>query len=98
MSHVDNLLKKGIAAAKAGQRAKARALLREVVRQRPNSVKGWLWLSASPEQGLCLCHRSRRWLGPAGSLPLFWSRLVLMSQPLPTSDKYLLSIPTCGKI
>jgi len=49
MSDVDNLLEEGIAAAKAGQRAKARVLLREVVRQRPNSAKGWLWLSASVE-------------------------------------------------
>ncbi len=29
---------------------------------------------------------------------LFWSRLVLVSQPLPTPDKCLLSIPTRGKM
>lgn len=49
MNHVDGLLREGIAAVKAGQRAKARALLQKVLRQRPNDVNVWLWLSGAVE-------------------------------------------------
>jgi len=49
MNDVDRLLKEGIAAVKSGQRTKARALLQEVVRQRPNDATAWLWLSGAVE-------------------------------------------------
>ena len=49
MSDLDNLLREGIAAVKSGQRPKARALLLEVVRLRPNDVTVWLWLSGAVE-------------------------------------------------
>lgn len=49
MSDVDTLLRQGIAAVKAGQRARARALLQRVLRQRPNDVNAWLWLSGAVE-------------------------------------------------
>jgi hypothetical protein len=49
MSDVENLLNEGITALKAGQRTKARALLQEVVRQRPDDVTAWLWLSGAVE-------------------------------------------------
>lgn len=49
MNVVDNLLREGITAVKAGQRAKARALLQRVLRERPNDVSTWLWLSGAVE-------------------------------------------------
>jgi len=49
MNDFDSLLREGIAAVKAGQRAKARASLQRVLRQRPNDVHAWLWLSGAVE-------------------------------------------------
>jgi hypothetical protein len=49
MSETNDLLREGIAAVKAGERAKGRALLREAVRICPTSVTAWLWLSAAVE-------------------------------------------------
>lgn len=49
MNDADNLLKEGIAAVKAGQRARARALLQRVLRQCPNDATTWLWLSGAVE-------------------------------------------------
>lgn len=47
MGETDALLKEGIAAIKAGHRAKARAVLPEVVRRRPNDLAAWLWMSSA---------------------------------------------------
>jgi len=47
MRDIDNLLKEGIAAVKAGQCTRARALLKEVLRQRPRDITAWLWLSGA---------------------------------------------------
>lgn len=41
------LLQQGIAALKAGQRAEACRLLKQVVRLNPSSEHGWLWLSSA---------------------------------------------------
>lgn len=49
MSDVDSLLKEGITSVKIGQRTRARALLQEVVKQRPDDVTAWLWLSGAVE-------------------------------------------------
>jgi len=49
MNDIDRLLKEGIAAVKSGQRTKARALLREVIRRRSNDANAWLWLSGAVE-------------------------------------------------
>jgi tetratricopeptide (TPR) repeat protein len=55
---VDELLREGIAAAKAGQRERARDLLMRVVEQDEENVVAWLWLSGvvdSPEdREVCL--------------------------------------------
>ncbi len=57
---VTQLLQAGIAAAKAGQRAPARALLRRVTELVPGNTLGWLWLSGlvdDPEERIaCLEH------------------------------------------
>ncbi len=44
-SDVQQMLEAGIAAARAGDRARARRLLAEVVRQEPGNEQGWLWLA-----------------------------------------------------
>ena len=49
----DDMLQAGIAAAKAGDLARANSLLAQVVRADPRSEEGWLWLGrsrTSPEQ------------------------------------------------
>jgi tetratricopeptide (TPR) repeat protein len=45
MSSTDTLLQQGIAAARAGQREEARALLMRVVQADERSEQGWLWLA-----------------------------------------------------
>lgn len=49
VNDVDNLLKEGAAAVKAGQSARARTLLQRVLRQRPSDASAWLWLSGAVE-------------------------------------------------
>jgi len=49
MSEIEDILKEGIAAVRAGQNAKGRALLREVIRHRPNDANVWLWMSGAVE-------------------------------------------------
>jgi hypothetical protein len=51
------LLIEGIEAAKAGDKAKARLLLTQVVRRNPDSVETWLWLSSifDTPQGRAFC-------------------------------------------
>jgi tetratricopeptide (TPR) repeat protein len=55
---VDALLGEGIAAAKSGQRERARDLLTRVVEQDESNVLGWLWLSgvvdSLEDQEICL--------------------------------------------
>jgi tetratricopeptide (TPR) repeat protein len=55
---VDHLLREGIAAAKSGQRERARDLLMRVVEQDEESVLAWLWLSgvvdSLDDQEICL--------------------------------------------
>ena len=55
---VEDLLKKGIAAARAGDNATARALLEQVVELDQHHEKGWLWLAAvvdsDEEKRVCL--------------------------------------------
>ncbi len=45
-SHSQELVEKGIAALKAGERAEARSLLAEAVQQNPGNERGWLYLAA----------------------------------------------------
>jgi DNA-directed RNA polymerase subunit RPC12/RpoP len=45
-SNVDDLLKRGLTAAKSGDEAQARILLRRVVEQDERNVTAWLWLSS----------------------------------------------------
>lgn|GEM_PF-5012236 len=58
MEDVDTFLREGIDAVRAGQCAKAKALLCEVIKQRPNDVNAWLWLSGAvdtdDERRFCL--------------------------------------------
>ena len=49
MSYTDNSLREGIAAVKAGQHAKARALLQKVIGQRPYNIDAQLWLGGAVE-------------------------------------------------
>lgn len=55
-----NILEEGVAAAKAGDKAQARRLLRVAVEQNPASEVAWLWLAgvaASPQEAIgCLQH------------------------------------------
>ncbi|GIV80899.1 MAG: hypothetical protein KatS3mg051_0253 [Anaerolineae bacterium] len=57
-SQVNELLRQGIEAARAGQRAVARALLEQVVQQDERNEKGWFWLAAVTddphEKQICL--------------------------------------------
>ena len=56
--NADRLLREGIAAAKAGQRERARDLLMRVVEQDEENVSAWLWLSgvvdSLDDQEICL--------------------------------------------
>ncbi len=45
MSSIASLLQEGVAAARAGQRERARALLTRVTETEPDNVTAWLWLS-----------------------------------------------------
>lgn len=45
-SELEELLKRGIAAAKAGEREMARDLLMRIVEQDERNIKAWLWLSS----------------------------------------------------
>jgi hypothetical protein len=47
--HMNEQTQRGIAALKAGDRAAARQLLREAVRQNPDEAVAWLWLSGAVE-------------------------------------------------
>jgi len=47
MTNTDALLRQGIAALKAGQKAEACRLLKQVVQQDKNSETAWLWLSGA---------------------------------------------------
>jgi len=47
LTDTDDLLKQGIAALKAGQKAEARRLLERVVQQDENNETAWLWLSGA---------------------------------------------------
>jgi len=47
MTDTNDLLKQGIAALKAGQKAEARRLLERVVQQDKNNETAWLWLSGA---------------------------------------------------
>lgn len=49
MTGSDELLRRGIEAAKAGQVAQAHSLLKQVVEQEPRNEKAWLWLSGVVE-------------------------------------------------
>jgi len=52
---IDDLLNRGVAAAREKRKPEARALLREVVARDPQSEQGWLWLAAvaaSPEEAM----------------------------------------------
>ncbi len=57
MNAFDALLKRGIEAVRAGDRATARRLLSRVVRRRPDSEAAWLWLSEALDtpQGKAYC-------------------------------------------
>jgi hypothetical protein len=59
MSSQDPLLTRGIAAARAGDKATARALLTQAARQQPASEAAWLWLGSVLEtpQGRAYCLR-----------------------------------------
>jgi hypothetical protein len=60
------LLEQGIRAAKAGDKAEARALLSRAVRRRPESEAAWLWLSSVMDtpQGKAHCLRQVLALNP----------------------------------
>ena len=63
---MDNLLAKGIAAARAGEKGEARRILSEVLRGDSRNEKAWLWLSAvveSPRESL-ICLRNALRLNP----------------------------------
>lgn len=49
MSSISSLLQEGVAAARAGQRERARALLTRVTETEPYNVTAWLWLSGVAE-------------------------------------------------
>jgi hypothetical protein len=49
VNDINALRNEGITAIKSGQRVKGRALLREVIRQSPNDIAAWLWLSGVVE-------------------------------------------------
>lgn len=57
-SRQQDLVDEGVAAAKAGNRAAARALLLQAVQRHPENARGWLWLAsvaeAGPEKVVCL--------------------------------------------
>jgi hypothetical protein len=47
MTNTNDLLKQGIVALKAGQKAEARRLLKQVVQQDKDNETAWLWLSGT---------------------------------------------------
>lgn len=67
MTTPDSFLARGIAAAKAGDRAAARELLTCAVRQDPGAESAWLWLSAvlDTPQGRAFCLRKVLDINPA---------------------------------
>ena len=62
----ETLLSRGIAAARAGDRSRARQLLSRAVRRNPDSEVAWLWLSAvlDTPQGRAFCLRRVLALNP----------------------------------
>lgn len=63
---MDQLLARGIAAARAGDKEKARRILTEVLRQDRRNEQAWLWLSAtadSPRESL-ICLRQALSINP----------------------------------
>ncbi len=56
-----DMLQEGLAAAKSGDRARARSLLMSYVEQNPGSEAGWLWLAAvveTPEEAIACLERA----------------------------------------
>lgn len=110
MSDIDNLLKEGIAALKAGQRVRARALLQEVVREQPDNVAAWLWLSGTVdtdnERRECLervlevdpdnphAKKGLERLGPRTARKLSAPMAVITEKPHPPSK--MQTCPHCG--
>ncbi len=56
MSQALQLLKDGVAAAKAGNKVLARQLIRQVVEQEPRNETAWLWLAGLAESPLESVH------------------------------------------
>ena len=89
-------LSRGIAAAKAGDRATARRLLTLAVRRDPESVTAWLWLSSvlDTPQGRAFCLRRVLTLDPDNSaakrglsaLEIALPARALVAQPPPTTS------------
>jgi len=110
VSDIDNLLKEGIAALKAGQRIRARALLQEVVREQPDNVAAWLWLSGAvetdDERRECLervlevdpnnphAKKGLERLGPRTARKLSAPMAVITEKPHPPSK--MQTCPHCG--
>jgi hypothetical protein len=88
-------LGRGIAAAKAGDKAKARQLLTQAVRRDPGSVTAWVWLSSvlDTPQGRAFCLRRVLALDPDNSaakrglaaLKIASPARALVAQPSPTT-------------
>lgn len=84
-SPIDDLLKQGIAAAKSGDEAQARTLLRRVVEQDERNATAWLWLSSVADNfaDLEVCLENATALRPDNELirqRLTWVRQQVASQ------------------
>ncbi|MBN1287820.1 MAG: tetratricopeptide repeat protein [Anaerolineae bacterium] len=85
-----DLLKRGIAAAQAGQKDQARALLQQAVRLDPRNELTWLWLSsvAKDNQERVFCLRQLLQVNPQNEMALKGLRaLGVAAAPGPAADR-----------
>ncbi|MGD2205653.1 MAG: hypothetical protein PVH17_02635 [Anaerolineae bacterium] len=84
-SDPDALLVQGIAAAKAGDKSRARRLLTEVIQRNPDSESAWLWLSSvlDTSQGRAFCLRKVLALDPSNSAAQRGLAAVEKARPAP---------------
>lgn len=80
MASIDELLQKGINAAKSKQVAEARSLLKQVVELEPRNETAWLWLSGVVEtdEQRIVCLENVLDINPANKVAVF-----LDKRPLP---------------
>lgn len=103
MTKVDAWLRGGIEAAEAGEKAKARRLLEQVVEADQDNEMAWLWLSAVKDtrEERIRCLEMALELNPANQdakMALGWLRSGVVSEPTPQVEIERVLCTRCGTV